>query len=211
MGVRLKTALGRIQVVPDSAVDPAADPVSPSGGVPSLPAFRAELASYNDQLIRQTRVYHVQLSMMADGKANMLLTISSVLVTLTAAHLGEAHYRWPGMVLMAGCLLAVVFAALTTLPKFFRGGAPASRIAPAAPLFNPLFFGDFARLSYDEYLQTMERVMATSSTAYEVQLREIYLLGSFLAHSKYRWLRFGYLSFLCGLAGSVVVWLVQTL
>ena len=177
-----------------------------------MPAFFADIASYNDQLIRQTRVYHVQLSMMADSKANMLLTISSILVTLSATHLADVRYRWPAIVLIAGCLVSVAFAALTTMPKFFRAGA-ATRFGSTqpGPAFNPLFFGDFTRLSYGEFLDTMEHTMSSASTAYEAQLREIYLLGSFLARSKYRWLRLGYISFMAGLAGSVLAWVLMTL
>ena len=206
MGVRrVKNALKRIVSISDSA---AADRAAPA----AVPAFSADIASYNDQLIRQTRVYHVQLSMMADSKANMLLTISSILVTLSATHLADARYRWPAIVLIAGCLVSVAFAALTTMPKFFRAGdAPKSATMPQAPGFNPLFFGDFTRLSYGEFLRTMEHTMSSASTAYEAQLREIYLLGSFLAQSKYRWLRLGYISFMAGLAGSVAVWVVMTL
>ena len=206
MGVRrVKNALKRIVSISSSA---AADRAAPA----AVPAFSADIASYNDQLIRQTRVYHVQLSMMADSKANMLLTISSILVTLSATHLADARYRWPAIVLIAGCLVSVAFAALTTMPKFFRASdAPKSAAMSQAPGFNPLFFGDFTRLSYGEFLRTMEHTMSSASTAYEAQLREIYLLGSFLAQSKYRWLRLGYISFMAGLAGSVAMWVVMTL
>jgi len=202
---RVKNALGRIEQTPDPYT-------AERTAAASLPAFTADMASYNDQLIRQTRVYHVQLSMMADSKANMLLTISSILVTLSATHLADVRYRWPAMVLIAGCLVSVAFAALTTMPKFFRAGdAPKSATMPQAPGFNPLFFGDFTRLSYGEFLRTMEHTMSSASTAYEAQLREIYLLGTFLGQSKYRWLRLGYISFMAGLLGSVVVWVVITL
>ena len=205
MGVyRVKNALGRIEQIPDPL---AADRTATA----SPPAFTADMASYNDQLIRQTRVYHVQLSMMADSKANMLLTISSILVTLSATHLADARYRWPAIVLIAGCLVSVAFAALTTMPKFFRAGDAPKSALPQAPGFNPLFFGDFTRLSYGDFLKTMEQTMSSASTAYEAQLREIYLLGSFLAKSKYRWLRLGYISFMAGLAGSALVWIVITL
>ena len=201
----MKNALRRLASTTASASPDHTAPVA-------VPAFTADMASYNDQLIRQTRVYHVQLSMMADSKANMLLTISSILVTLSATHLADARYRWPAMVLIAGCLVSVAFAALTTMPKFFRASdAPKSAAMSQAPGFNPLFFGDFTRLSYGEFLRTMEHTMSSASTAYEAQLREIYLLGSFLAQSKYRWLRLGYISFMAGLAGSVAVWVVMTL
>jgi hypothetical protein len=38
--------------------------------------------AHYDHMLRQTRIHHVQLSSMADIKANMLLTMSSLVVTL---------------------------------------------------------------------------------------------------------------------------------
>ena len=45
--------------------------------------------SHLDHFIRQTRVHHVQLSQMADVKANMMLTISALMITFSIGHLSE--------------------------------------------------------------------------------------------------------------------------
>ena len=50
--------------------------------------------------------------------------------------------------------------------------------------------------------------MNDASLAYEAQVREIYLLGMFLAVKKYRFLRLAYLAFIAGLFISFVLMLV---
>ena len=55
----------------------------------------------------------------------------------------------------------------------------------------------------------MEEMMNDASRAYEAQVREVYLLGTFLAVRKYRFLRLAYLAFIAGLSVSFVLMLVS--
>ncbi len=165
--------------------------------------------SHLDQMLRQTRAHHVQLSTMADQKANMLLTMSSIIITLTAANLHRPNYRYAGMVLITFCLLTMGLAAFVAMPKIanFLKGGPKPDVE--SPRFNLLFFGDFAQLDYPDYEAAMEKMMNSPSRVYEAQVREVYTLGVFLAQKKYRYLRFAYLSFFTGLVASGVVMLIS--
>ena len=165
-----------------------------------------QAGSHLDHMLRQTRVHHTQLSSMADIKANMLLTISAVLVTLVSSHLMTPVFRWPAMILIVSCLLTIFFAIYTVMPKL-PSGAEAKAKDPASPAFNLLFFGDFAQMPYAEFEGAMEKVLNDPSATYEVQVREIYTLGVFLAQKKYRFLKMAYLTFLLGLIASVVTFL----
>jgi hypothetical protein len=73
---------------------------------------------------------------------------------------------------------------------------------------NLLFFGHFGPLSEEEFLDEMERVMASDATLYETALRDIYSLGTYLYRKKFRFLRFAYVALLTGfmLATAVAVW-----
>ncbi|MEJ2365307.1 MAG: hypothetical protein P8017_11625 [Deltaproteobacteria bacterium] len=53
-----------------------------------------QLGSHIDHLLRQTRMHHAQLSSMADMKANMLLTITSVVITLSVRYITEPQLKW---------------------------------------------------------------------------------------------------------------------
>ncbi len=160
-----------------------------------------------DQMMRQTRAHHVSLSAMADQKANMLLTISAIVIPLTVGYLQEEAFRWPAIVLIGFNMLTVLLATYTIMPKI----RPKRLANPTGRLFNPLFFGDFEALSYDEYLESMERVMHDPASAYEAQIREVYVMGQYLSKHKYRYLRLSYLSFLCGVFSAAAVWLGTSL
>jgi hypothetical protein len=171
--------------------------------------FTAQSAAHLDQLIRQTRAHHVQLSMMADNKAGILLTVSSVCITLSAPHLSDVRLRWPAAVLMLFCLLTIVMATIAAMPKLGSRERRRAEPDPSSPVFNILFFADFNRLSYDRYLAAMQDAMSCASSTYEAQLREVYTLGLYLQRGKYHWLWLGYLAFVSGLLLSSLVWAVM--
>ena len=157
-----------------------------------------------DHMLRQTRSHHVQLSSMADMKANMLLTVSSVIITLTAPHVVDSELRRPLLVWIGFSLLTIGLAAYAVMPKFPLWSGRPARLDMKDSRFNLLFFGDFVRLRYEDFEAAMEEVMNDPSHTYQAQVREIYTLGVFLAERKYRFLRLAYLSFLAGLVVSCV-------
>jgi hypothetical protein len=63
-------------------------------------------------------------------------------------------------------------------------------------------------LSYEQFEAEMERVLNDPSQVYQVQVREIYTLGVFLAQKKYRFLRLAYTSFIVGLFASFLTLLL---
>jgi hypothetical protein len=71
--------------------------------------------------------------------------------------------------------------------------------------FNILFFADFVRLPYEEFEMAMEEVMNDPSLTYQVQVRELYTLGTFLAKKKYRFLRLAYIAFIIGVFASASI------
>mgnify|MGYP006073903915 CR=1 FL=1 len=162
-------------------------------------------AAHIDNMLRQTRQHHVTLSSMADAKANMLLTMSSVVTTLCLPQLDNVTYRPALAALMLFCLITIYFACHVVMPGSSLSNRPEADLKLNNPTFNPLFFGDFHTLKFDHYLTLMEETMNNPSLSYEVQLREIYGLGQYLAKKKYRMLRLGYLAFLTGFGSATLI------
>jgi hypothetical protein len=146
---------------------------------------------------------------MADAKAGTLITISSVLITLSAPHLLDPRFKWPVIILATGCLATIVLEIYTVMPKLRGGrksGAPPDLQNPA---FNLLFFGNFTQLDYPQFEKAMEEVMNDPSRTYEAQVREVFTLGQYLANRKYRTLRWAYIAFLMGLLASAATLLLD--
>ncbi len=167
-------------------------------------------AAYLDHMLKQTREHHVALSSMADLKANILMTLSSVVLTLSVRHVGDPRTRAAALILIFFCLVTMVCAVYTVMPKV---SVLLRRRQPDVndPSFNLLFFSDYLQLDYGAYVKAMEEVMNDPSRSYEMQLRELYTLGRFLAKKNYRFVRLAYLAFLTGVFASGALMLVSGL
>ena len=160
-------------------------------------------AGHLDQMIRQTRAHHVSLSSLADLKASVLLTTAALVVPLTLRLTARPELRIAAFVMIGASLLTVLLAGYGTMPKF---GLRRERVAGRR--LELLFFGDFADLEYEEYLQRMQDVMNDASRVYEIQLFELYQLGQYLEKAKYRYIRYAYIAFIGGVLSSSITWAV---
>jgi Family of unknown function (DUF5706) len=142
------------------------------------------------QLIRTTQQHHVQLSMMADQKANMLIGATFVVFTLAIGQNDKADVSLPLLVLATFSFLSAAFAALAVMPF-------TSNQVPNEP--NWLFFGAFSKLSENEFTENVLSRIGQQETIYRTMLHDIYQLGNVLETKKYRYLRIAYRLFLVGI------------
>lgn len=157
-----------------------------------------------DHLLRQTRVHHAQLSTMADVKANMMLTVASVILTYTVGYLTDPAYQWGALTLILFCMASIVAAIYATMPRVALPGKK-PKVTAKDSGFNLLFFGSFIHLTYEEFSESMETLLNDPGEAGDAMVREIYTLGTFLAYKKYRFLRWAYMLFLSGLLTAGLV------
>jgi hypothetical protein len=171
---------------------------------PSPHAAFARIPERNtgDNLLRTAQQHHVQLSSMADTKANIIITVSSIVLTLSMGHLSDPELRVSVLVLSAFTLMALLLAILAVLPKY-RPLRVQGRQLP--PEFNLLFFGHFAELPRERFLEEFAQVLTPDGSPYATWANDIYSLGSYLAHHKYRYLRYSYLFFLAGFVFACVL------
>jgi hypothetical protein len=148
-----------------------------------------------DNMLRTAQQHHVQLSVMADIKANIIITVSSIVLTMTLGRLDDPTLRVSAVTLLIFTTLALLLAILAVLPKY-RPLRLKSATLPAN--FNLLFFGHFAELSKERFLKEVSAAMKPDGTVYQTMATDLYSLGYYLAHFKYRYLRLSYLFFLTG-------------
>lgn len=149
----------------------------------------------SDNILRTAQQHHVQLSAMADTKANIIITVSSIVLTLSLGKLTDPGLRVAVLILTGFTLLALLLAILAVLPKY-RPLRLHSEELPAH--FNLLFFGHFSELSRERFLGEVAQVLQPDGGIYEAQAKDLYSLGLYLARHKYRYLRLSYLFFLAG-------------
>lgn len=171
----------------------------------SEPFARIPERNTADVLLRTAQQHHVSLSSMADLKANILITVSSIVLTMAFGHLDEPDMRVAMGMLTGFTLVALLLAILAVLPKY-RALKVTGDTLPEG--FNLMFFGHFAELSRERFLEEISRRMKPDGTVYMTMANDLYSIGWYLAHRKYRFLRYSYLFFLTGfvLASAEQIW-----
>lgn len=150
----------------------------------------------SDYLMQSAHRHHIQLSQMADNKASMLITVSSLVLTLSLSRLNEPELRVSIIVLASFTLASLLMAILAVLPKYRPLRLDDPKKLPS--FFNPVFFAHFSELSRDEFFEVLGKTLRHDAAVYEVLANDLYGIGSYLARHKYRYLRFAYLFFLSG-------------
>ena len=96
--------------------------------------------------LRTTQQQHVQLSMMADHKANMLIGATFIVFTLAIGQSQSGNMSLPLLILAIAAFASAGLAAIAVMPSFSpRRGGPT----------NMLFFGGFSSLSEEEFVDRL--------------------------------------------------------
>lgn len=160
-----------------------------------------------DHMLRETRLHLISFSRMADTKANILLSISSVLLSISLTQVSDPRFTSSLIVLVVFLLITIFLALMTVIPKL--PGFRHKKFTVHDPNYSPLFFGNYADIPYEEYARDLEEIMNDSDRTYEVMVKEIYYSGVYLLNSKYRYIRYGYMFFFAGLILSTAIFFAQ--
>lgn len=158
-----------------------------------------------DNLLRTIQQHHVQLSLMADTKASILITISSIVLTIALSRSGDPRLRPALLTLAAACLFSLLLAIIAVLPTFAPRGVRKGQLPR-----NIFFFGHFGMLTEAEFFEEITPLLESDELLYEAALRDIYGIGAYLYRKKYRYLRFAYVALLVGFvfATAAEVWVL---
>jgi hypothetical protein len=154
----------------------------------------------------------MRLGLMADQKANIMITVASIVFSITIANLDNEVMKWPLLTFVVGSFFSLLFAIFAIIPSTDYPKKKGSKeIDRESPLFNPLFFGHFAHLSIEEYKEDYAETLMTDDKVYDAMAGDIYGQGKVLALNKYKFLKWSYTSFLWGMSGAIVVFLIQNI
>jgi hypothetical protein len=163
-----------------------------------------------ETMYRTTYRTHVNLSSIADNKANIMLSINAIIVSIVVSNLvpqldEDTRLIFPTILLLAVCLAALVFAILSTRPKITEGKFTREDIKEKRS--NLLFFGNFYNMELDDFHWGMMEMIKDSDFLYSSMTRDLYYLGVVLA-KKYKFLRICYSIFMYGLIVAVIAFAI---
>ena len=163
-----------------------------------------------DNILRVNHGNQMRLGLMADAKANIMITVSSIVFSVTIANLDNEVMKWPLLTFACGNFFTLLFAIFAIIPKTNYPKDATGDIDRKSPFFNPLFFGHFAHLPIDEYKEDYAETLMTDDSVYDAMAGDIYGQGKVLALRKYKFLKWSYMSFLLGMISAVIVFVLQS-
>jgi hypothetical protein len=160
-----------------------------------------------ETLFRTSYRTHIDMSALADTKANIMITINGLMASILLASISpkiDAN-PWlllPTTVLLTGCLISLVFAVLAARPRLESREVTLEQVRNDAA--NILFFGNFTHMAQDDYVLGMTELIQDGDRLYTNMLRDIYNLGAVLDR-KFRLLRISYTAFMWALIAGTAM------
>ncbi len=164
--------------------------------------------------------YRTQLTLtgLADNKANMMISINGIIISIIIASVAPKldSNPWllvPTTLFLLGTLVSIIFAILAARPRVSSTNIDLQDLQHSKG--NILFFGNFYKLDEHEFLQGMTSLIQDKTVLYESMIRDIYGLGAVL-HKKFALLQVAYITFMIALILGVTsfigvfIWILQT-
>ncbi|MDH1602266.1 Pycsar system effector family protein [Empedobacter sp. GD03739] len=161
-----------------------------------------------DTLFRVTLNNHTRLSDIADSKANILLSVNAIVISIALStlvpKLGSPKNEYlllPSIVMLLSSVVSIIFAILATKPNVTYESFNEEDVKNKK--VNLLFFGNFYQMSLEAYDDAMQELMKDRDYVYTSLTRDLYYLGKVLER-KYRLLSITYTIFMIGTILSVL-------
>ncbi len=161
-------------------------------------------------MLRLASENHLRLSDMADGKANILISVNAIIISVIVGVLVRKfetdHYIViPTIIFLAFSVTTIVIAILATRPKITSGMFTKEDITNKKT--NLLFFGNFYKATLEDFNWGMSVMMRDPEYLYGSLIKDIYYLGVVLGR-KYKLLRIAYNIFMAGIVISVIAYTI---
>lgn len=166
-----------------------------------------------ETLFRATYKNQSSLITMADNKANIIISINTMIISSIIAITGYgavagkiesygAQFIIPIVMIVLSCLVSVVFAITAARPKLIKP----RKVGGAMQKSSILFFGVIAGYTQQGYLDEMKNLLDSGNELYEHMTIDLYNQGLILKR-KYNLLVYAYQIFMFGFIFSVLVFL----
>ena len=165
-----------------------------------------------ETMFRVTLKNHITLSNIADTKANILLSVNAIIVSLVLSNLvskldnpSNAYLIWPTVIFVLFTVLSIILSILATRPNVTSGKFTKDDVANKK--VNLLFFGNFHKMSLNDFEWAMGEMMKDRDYLYSSMKKDLYFLGKVLDR-KYKILRLTYAVFMVGIIVSVIAFAI---
>ena len=161
-------------------------------------------------MLKTTLRNNIDLTSIADGKANIMLTISAAIISLgmplLAAYIPEYTYLiFPSAILLITCILTIYYATLATRPVKTSGTTDLNTLKSGKS--NLFFFGNYYNMDLEEYRGGLREVLSDQKALDDSVINDLYSLGVALGQ-KFNRLRTCYAVFLVGIVLTALAFII---
>ncbi|MDH3648358.1 MAG: DUF5706 domain-containing protein, partial [Saprospiraceae bacterium] len=162
-----------------------------------------------ETMFRVTLRNHNQLSRIADNKANIMLSINAIMLSIVVSSLtpkldSNPRLILPTIIIIIVCMISIILATLSTRPKITSANYSDEKFLDNS--FNILFFGNFYQLPLDKFEWGINRLMRNEELLYGSLSKDLYYLGLVLA-KKYKYLYLCYNIFMVGIFVAAIAFI----
>lgn len=159
-------------------------------------------------VFRITLRNHIKLSDIADTKANILLSINAIIISIALSTLipkldnpSNHHLIIPTVIFLVFTVITIALSVLATRPNVTSGKFTKEDVINKK--VNLLFFGNFHKMSLTEYEWAINEMIKDRDYIYSSMTKDLYFLGVVLDR-KYKILRRTYTIFLVGIIATII-------
>jgi predicted metal-dependent HD superfamily phosphohydrolase len=163
-------------------------------------------------VFRVTLRNHIKLSDIADTKANILLSVNAIMISIALTNLipkldnpKNAYLMIPTLIFLTFSVLSIIMSILATRPNVTKGRF--SREDVTNKKVNLLFFGNFHHMSLEEFQWAIGEMLQDKEYIYSSLTKDLYFLGIVLER-KYKLLRITYTIFMIGMVLSTIAFAI---
>ena len=155
---------------------------------------------------------HLKLSDIADTKANILLSVNAIIISLLMANLipklgvpNNSYLIYPTVIFVMFSIASMIMSVLATRPKIENKDVVEGEIKKKNTNF--LFFGNFHTMEPQDFKNKIRDIIKDTESIYDSLTMDLYYLGKVL-QKKYRLLSWTYTVFIVGVVLSVLAFAI---
>ncbi len=149
---------------------------------------------------------HIKLSDIADTKANILLSVNAIIISVVLANLiskldNNPYLTWPTVIFTVFSVISMILSIIATRPNVTSGQFTKEDVKNQK--VNLSFFGNFHKMKLEEFEWAIQEMVNDKDYIYKALTKDLYFLGKVLER-KYRLLRITYTVFMIGIIVSLI-------
>ncbi len=154
---------------------------------------------------------HLNLSRIADDKANTLISVNAIIISIVLSTLfpkldNNPYLTLPALTLVISCITTIIISIVSTIPRTTHGILSKEDVVKRRG--NLVFFGNFHKMEIEDFEWSIDELLNDKDYLYKTLTRDLYYLGKVL-NKKYTYLRIGYITFVAGLIISIIIFMFK--